>query len=100
MFARLCSPLMFQLVTLLQMVQAQVLVLYDTLGPWKWVSLRFCLLITKKQQYQDAIKSHKAGKPVDYEELPTPPGYAPIPGVAAPEDEPAENFSVPEVKCK
>lgn len=54
----------------------------------------------KKQQYQDAIKSHKAGKPVDYEELPTPPGYAPIPGVAAPEDEPAENFSVPEVKCK
>ncbi|XP_027040976.1 coiled-coil and C2 domain-containing protein 1-like isoform X1 [Pocillopora damicornis] len=48
------------------------------------------------KQYQDAIKSHKAGKPVDYEELPTPPGYAPIPGVAAPEDEPAENFSVPE----
>ena len=45
-------------------------------------------------------KSHKAGKPVDYEELPTPPGYAPIPGIAAPEDEPAENFSVPEVKCK
>ena len=37
---------------------------------------------------------------MDYEELPTPPGYAPIPGVAAPEDEPAENFSVPEVKCK
>ena len=35
------------------------------------------------QQYQDAIKNHKAGKPVAFEELPTPPGYAPIPGVAA-----------------
>ena len=32
-----------------------------------------------------------------YEELPTPPGYAPIPGVAVPDDEPAENFNVTEV---
>lgn len=31
------------------------------------------------KQYQDAIKAYKAGKPVDYDELPTPPGYAPIP---------------------
>ena len=50
------------------------------------------------QQYQDAIKNHKAGRPVAFEELPTPPGYAPIPGVAAPpDDEPTENFSVTEV---
>lgn len=33
--------------------------------------------ITK--QYEDAIKSTKAGKPVDYDELPVPPGYPPIP---------------------
>ena len=26
------------------------------------------------KQYEDAIKKHKAGKPVDYEDLPTPPG--------------------------
>lgn len=26
------------------------------------------------QQYQDSIKCHKAGKPVDYEDLPAPPG--------------------------
>ncbi|XP_078317784.1 coiled-coil and C2 domain-containing protein 1-like isoform X2 [Crassostrea virginica] len=31
------------------------------------------------KQYQDAIKAYKAGKPVDFDELPTPPGYAPIP---------------------
>lgn len=49
------------------------------------------------QQYQDAIKNHKAGRPVAFEELPTPPGYAPIPGVAAPDDEPTENFCVTEV---
>lgn len=50
------------------------------------------------QQYQDAIKNHKAGRPVEFEELPTPPGYAPIPGVAVPpEDEPTENFCVTEV---
>ncbi|KAL5022471.1 hypothetical protein ScPMuIL_001626 [Solemya velum] len=31
------------------------------------------------KQYQDAIKFHKAGKSIDYDELPTPPGFAPIP---------------------
>lgn len=31
------------------------------------------------KQYETAIKTHKAGKPVDYEELPAPPGFAPIP---------------------
>lgn len=31
------------------------------------------------KQYEDAIKSTKAGKPVDYNDLPTPPGYPPIP---------------------
>lgn len=51
------------------------------------------------QQYQDAIKNHKAGRPVAFEELPTPPGYAPIPGMAAPpDDEPTENFCVTEVQ--
>ncbi|XP_061182028.1 coiled-coil and C2 domain-containing protein 1-like [Saccostrea echinata] len=36
------------------------------------------------KQYQDAIKAHKAGKPVDFDELPTPPGFAPIPVGKAP----------------
>ncbi|XP_053680634.1 coiled-coil and C2 domain-containing protein 1-like [Anopheles nili] len=31
------------------------------------------------KQYQDAIKLHKAGKPIPIDELPTPPGYGPIP---------------------
>lgn len=31
------------------------------------------------KQYQDAIKAHKAGKPLNLEELPCPPGYAPFP---------------------
>lgn len=31
------------------------------------------------KQFESAIKSHKAGKPVAYDELPNPPGYAPIP---------------------
>ncbi|CAH1253517.1 CC2D1A [Branchiostoma lanceolatum] len=35
------------------------------------------------KQYQDAIKNHKSGKPVDFTELPCPPGYPPIPGVGA-----------------
>lgn len=33
--------------------------------------------ITK--QFEEAIKLHKLGKPIDLEELPTPPGYGPIP---------------------
>jgi hypothetical protein len=28
------------------------------------------------QQYEDAIKMYRAGKPVDFNELPTPPGMA------------------------
>ncbi|CAH1773801.1 unnamed protein product [Owenia fusiformis] len=35
------------------------------------------------KQYIDAIKSHKAGRPVDYEELPTPPGFDSIPSQAS-----------------
>lgn len=31
------------------------------------------------KQFEDALKSHKAGKPVAFDELPTPPGYGPIP---------------------
>ena len=34
------------------------------------------------KQYEDAIKLTKAGKPCDYNELPTPPGYPPIPAAA------------------
>ncbi|XP_065569451.1 coiled-coil and C2 domain-containing protein 1-like [Artemia franciscana] len=34
------------------------------------------------KQYLDAIKAHKAGRTIDYEELPCPPGYPPIPGIA------------------
>ncbi|XP_035667505.1 coiled-coil and C2 domain-containing protein 1-like isoform X5 [Branchiostoma floridae] len=41
--------------------------------------------ITK--QYQDAIKNHKLGKPVDFNELPCPPGYPPIPGMRAAQDD-------------
>ncbi|XP_053293559.1 coiled-coil and C2 domain-containing protein 1B isoform X1 [Pleuronectes platessa] len=35
------------------------------------------------KQYQSAIRTHKAGKPVDFEELPVPPGFPPIPGQRA-----------------
>lgn len=31
------------------------------------------------KQFEDALKLHRAGKPVPVEELPTPPGYGPIP---------------------
>ncbi|XP_067170766.1 coiled-coil and C2 domain-containing protein 1A [Apteryx mantelli] len=36
------------------------------------------------KQYQDAIRAHKAGKTVDFSELPVPPGFQPIQGVEAP----------------
>ncbi|XP_031551489.1 coiled-coil and C2 domain-containing protein 1-like [Actinia tenebrosa] len=38
------------------------------------------------KQYEDAIKAYKAGRHVDFEELPTPPGFEdiPLPGNAAP----------------
>uniref|UniRef100_A0A3Q1F1P6 Coiled-coil and C2 domain containing 1B n=1 Tax=Acanthochromis polyacanthus TaxID=80966 RepID=A0A3Q1F1P6_9TELE len=32
------------------------------------------------KQYQSAIRAHKAGRAVNFEELPTPPGFPPIPG--------------------
>ncbi|XP_019598364.2 coiled-coil and C2 domain-containing protein 1B [Rhinolophus sinicus] len=33
------------------------------------------------KQYQDAIRAHRAGRKVDFAELPVPPGFPPIPGV-------------------
>ncbi|KFV85547.1 Coiled-coil and C2 domain-containing protein 1A, partial [Struthio camelus australis] len=36
------------------------------------------------KQYQDAIRAHKAGKTVDFSELPIPPGFQPIQGVETP----------------
>ncbi|XP_067846315.1 coiled-coil and C2 domain-containing protein 1B isoform X2 [Heptranchias perlo] len=33
------------------------------------------------KQYQDAIRAHKAGRKVDFADLPIPPGFPPIPGV-------------------
>ncbi|XP_069460476.1 coiled-coil and C2 domain-containing protein 1A isoform X2 [Ambystoma mexicanum] len=36
------------------------------------------------KQYQEAIRAHKAGKTVDYSELPVPPGFPPIQGVEHP----------------
>lgn len=36
------------------------------------------------------MKSVKANKPVDFNELPCPPGYGPIPGVNAAADQPAD----------
>ncbi|XP_044285857.1 coiled-coil and C2 domain-containing protein 1B isoform X2 [Varanus komodoensis] len=38
------------------------------------------------KQYQDAIRAHKAGRKVNFAELPVPPGFPPIPGMA-PADE-------------
>lgn len=35
------------------------------------------------KQYQSAIRAHKAGKPVNFDELPVPPGFPPIPGQKA-----------------
>uniref|UniRef100_A0A670Y142 Coiled-coil and C2 domain-containing protein 1B n=1 Tax=Pseudonaja textilis TaxID=8673 RepID=A0A670Y142_PSETE len=33
------------------------------------------------KQYQEAIKAHKAGKPVEFADLPVPPGFPPIQGM-------------------
>uniref|UniRef100_A0A8D1W1M6 DM14 domain-containing protein n=2 Tax=Sus scrofa TaxID=9823 RepID=A0A8D1W1M6_PIG len=33
------------------------------------------------KQYQDAIRAHRAGRKVDFAELPVPPGFPPIPGL-------------------
>ncbi|XP_042321669.1 coiled-coil and C2 domain-containing protein 1B isoform X2 [Sceloporus undulatus] len=38
------------------------------------------------KQYQDAIRAHKAGKKVNFAELPVPPGFPPIPGMVPTED--------------
>ncbi|KAM6129266.1 coiled-coil and C2 domain-containing protein 1B isoform 2-T3 [Phoenicopterus ruber ruber] len=35
------------------------------------------------KQYQEAIRAHKAGRKVNFSELPVPPGFPPLPGVAA-----------------
>ncbi|KAK7158933.1 hypothetical protein R3I94_005313 [Phoxinus phoxinus] len=35
------------------------------------------------KQYVAAIRAHKAGRPVNYDELPAPPGFPPIPGQKA-----------------
>lgn len=37
------------------------------------------------KQYEDAIKAHKAGRPVPVDELPTPPGFGPLPTGDAPQ---------------
>ncbi|XP_069737631.1 LOW QUALITY PROTEIN: coiled-coil and C2 domain-containing protein 1A [Phaenicophaeus curvirostris] len=36
------------------------------------------------KQYQEAIRAHKAGKAVDFSELPVPPGFQPIQGAETP----------------
>ncbi|XP_048354227.1 coiled-coil and C2 domain-containing protein 1B isoform X2 [Sphaerodactylus townsendi] len=38
------------------------------------------------KQYQDAIRAHKAGRKVNFAELPVPPGFPPIPGVVSEDD--------------
>lgn len=56
------------------------------------------------KQYQDAIRAHKAGKVVAYDELPTPPGFSPIPSnvqqkpapPAAPSAPPKQDDASPE----
>ncbi|XP_072377147.1 coiled-coil and C2 domain-containing protein 1-like isoform X1 [Diabrotica undecimpunctata] len=42
------------------------------------------------KQFEQAIKANKAGKSFAYEELPTPPGYGPIPGIQPLAAEPAD----------
>ena len=43
------------------------------------------------KQYEDAIKAHKAGKSFDFDELPTPPGFGPIPTGCSVPSVPAQN---------
>ncbi|XP_063914192.1 coiled-coil and C2 domain-containing protein 1-like isoform X1 [Zophobas morio] len=47
------------------------------------------------KQYEQAIKAHKAGKPIPVDELPTPPGYGPIPVAGAESAKPAPAPSRP-----
>lgn len=50
------------------------------------------------KQYQDAIKLNKAGKTIPFDELPTPPGYGPIPGAPVPvSDDPPPAAAPPTV---
>lgn len=41
-----------------------------------------------QKQYEDAIKDYRAKKPVNFDELPVPPGFGPIPGVGASSNQP------------
>ncbi|XP_077496254.1 lethal (2) giant discs 1 isoform X2 [Amblyomma americanum] len=50
------------------------------------------------KQYEDAIKLHKAGKPVDFEELPAPPGFGPIPVPSTPAPKPEQEPPKPAPK--
>lgn len=52
------------------------------------------------KQYQDAIKLHKLGKPIPADDLPTPPGYAPIPGTSKPTIQPSNIPQSPVVAPK
>lgn len=47
------------------------------------------------KQFQDAIKLHKLGKPFPIDDLPTPPGYAPIPGATKPSPPPPTPSTAP-----
>ncbi|NXW25984.1 C2D1A protein, partial [Circaetus pectoralis] len=47
------------------------------------------------KQYQDAIRAHKAGKTVDFSELPVPPGIFPVPFVAS-----ASRGRFPKLACR
>ncbi|XP_006761461.1 PREDICTED: coiled-coil and C2 domain-containing protein 1A [Myotis davidii] len=46
---------------------------------------RYHVAACPPQQYQDAIRAHKAGRAVDVAELPVPPGFLPIQGLEASE---------------
>ena len=47
------------------------------------------------KQYEDAIASYKAGRPVQYDELPVPPGFGPLPlETTTSSSSPTENESV------
>ena len=60
------------------------------------------------KQYETAIKMTKAGKPYDFSELPTPPGYPPIPtgsrptGTSQPRPNPVQSLpvGVPAIKLR
>ncbi|CAD7089481.1 unnamed protein product [Hermetia illucens] len=47
------------------------------------------------KQYEDAIKLHKAGRPIPVDELPTPPGFGPLPTGDAPAPKPAAPTPAP-----